>query len=69
MGKLKLNWCPSIGDNYYVVDLLDKKLYDMFYWFGDENDYLNWEKRLICKSKTEAIKKAKKMLNSIKTNI
>lgn len=65
MSKI-LKWCPSIGDNYYIVDLLEEKMYDLFYWSGDEADYMRYERGLVCKSRTEALKKAKKMLKIIK---
>jgi len=59
-------WVPKKGDRYYVPSPEYGSLWFSAFWY---EDYLNRERfknNLVCKTKEEAIEKAKKMLEAVK---
>ena len=57
---------PTMYDSYYLPDILEEKLYCLYQWLGDELDMRCKERGLVFRTKEEAIKAAKKMLEAIK---
>lgn len=62
-------WKPEVGEEYYVPDLLTKRLYDSYNYCDDEYNEMRLGLNLICKTKEEALEKAKKMIDAIKEDL
>jgi hypothetical protein len=62
---IKIPWKPKCGDTYYVPSIDSKELYSQFTNLETTFDLRLIERNLHCKTKEEAIEKAKKMLKTI----
>lgn len=61
-------WKPQKGEPYFVVSIIETRLYNKFVWSNREYDERCFERGLIFRTKEEAVAATKKMLESIKTN-
>lgn len=59
-------WELKERECYYVPDIDRKSLYWKFVWTNNAENNYRLEKNQVCRTKEEAIEKAKKMLNAIK---
>jgi hypothetical protein len=55
-------WKPKMGETYYTPDWISSNLYYRYDWDDGLADKRFFEGGLVCKTKEEAIEKAKKML-------
>lgn len=63
----KLPWKPNLNEMYYVPYINGAITnYTKSVWKNDEIDLLRYNANLVCRTKEEAIEKAKKMLAAVK---
>ena len=55
-------WKPTFREIYYVPSILNRDLYDFNSWNNDEYDKELYRRRVVFKTKEEAIRAAEKML-------
>ena len=58
-------WKPTFREIYYVPSILNRDLYDFNSWNNDEYDKELYRRRVVFKTKEEAIRAAEKMLEAI----
>nr|DAW54776.1 MAG TPA: hypothetical protein [Bacteriophage sp.] len=63
---VKLPWKPTVHDDYYYPNPLDRDLWGCGIWVDNDNDNNRFSRGLIVKTKEEAIVMAKKMLIALR---
>ena len=61
---IQLPWKPQDDKQYYTprIAVYSENMYDIYLWDGDDYDKERYRMGIVCKTSTEAIKLAKKML-------
>ncbi len=62
---IKRPWKPAMHDEYYYPNPLDRDLWGCGIWVDNDNDNNRFSRRLVFKTKEEAVTAAEKMLAAI----
>ena len=62
---IELSWKPTVYDEYYYPNPLDRDLWGCGIWVDNDNDNNRFSRGLVCKTKERAIKLTQKMLATV----